>query len=103
MSAAFDTVDHHILPVRLKTSFGIGGSVLAWLKSIVPNSIDNGVFFSFPLVMCGVPQGSVLGPLLFLFYTADVALIAQRHHVAVHLYADNMQLYASCSATDGSN
>jgi len=43
---------------------------------------------------------SVLGSLLF--YTADVVLIAQRHHVAVHSYADDTQLYASCSATDGS-
>ena len=47
-------------------------------------------------------QGFVLGPLLFLLYTADVALIAQRHHVAVLAYADDTQLYASCSATDGS-
>ena len=51
-------------------------------------------------VVCGVPPGSILGLLLFLLYTADEALLAQRHHVAVHSYADDTHLYGL--ATDGS-
>ena len=106
LSAAFDTVDHDILLVRLETSFAIGGSVLTWRKSLLSDRQQavslNGVTSAFYSVVCGVPPGSILGLLLFLLYTADVALIAQRHHVAVHSYADDTQLYASCSATDGS-
>jgi len=88
----------------LETSFGIGGSVLAWLKSFLSDRQQaiflNGVTSAFHSVVCSVPQGSFLGPLLFLFYTADC--IKTPRCCRVHSYTDDTQLYASCSTTDGS-
>ena len=69
LSAAFDTIDHSILLERLQTSFGIDGLLLKWVKSYLSNrhqkvKIDNNLSNVLPIVY-GVPQGSVLGPLLF--------------------------------------
>ena len=67
--AAFDTIDHSILLERLQTSFGIDGLPLKWVKSYLSNrhqkvKIDNNLSNALP-ILYGVPQGSVLGPLLF--------------------------------------
>ena len=97
LSAAFDTVDHDILSDRLSKSFGIRGMVLAWIKSFLQDRSQTVVFnnqsSNKSAVSCGVPQGSVLGPILFLLYTADVIEIAKLHDVNVHSYADDTQLY----------
>ena len=79
MSAGFDTVDHSILLSRLSTSFGINGKALAWFRSYLHNSsqfisIDSYRSSNRPLT-CGVPQGSVLGPILYLMYVSPVLLI----------------------------
>ena len=99
LSAAFDTIDHSILLNRLHTSFGLSGPVLDWISSYLSNrtfnvkssSSKSSCFTS----TCGVPQGSVLGPILFSLYTSPIASIAQSHGVSQQQYADDTQLFIS--------
>ena len=97
MSAAFDLVDHDILLERLAISFGMAGTALTWLRSFLTGRSQQvsfiGSLSSIGLITTGVPQGSVLGPLLFLLYSADVPLIANQHGLGIHYYADDGQIY----------
>jgi len=107
LSAAFDTVDHSILLSRLHTSFGISGSVLAWLSSYLSNrtfSVNLNSFSSVPLtVTCGVPQGSILGPILFSLYMSPIANIVSSFGVSQQQYADDTQLFVFLSPANLDN
>ena len=104
LSAAFDCVDHSILLRQLEVSFGFGGTVLDWMRSYLVGRRQyiryNGSTSSTTVVQFGVPQGSVLGPLFFILYTADVFRIAEELGFFIHGYADDLQLYDHCLARD---
>jgi len=101
LSAAFDTVDHHILLTRLNSSFGISGTVLDWFRSYLNDRRQfvsmSGCKSSFSNVRCGIPQGSILGPLLFILYTSPLTDIINAHGLWSHCYADDTQIYFYCS------
>jgi len=77
-----------------------------WISSYLANRTQYvlcpGSRSTLLLVLCGVPQGSVLGPLLFLLYTADLVQLVESFELYPHLYADDTQIYGSCrpGATD---
>ena len=105
LSAAFDTVDHCKLLLRLNTRFGICDKALEWFRSYLSGrtqfvKVNNGISFSHSISQ-GVPQGSVLGPILYSLYTSPLGDIARGHGLNIHFYADDTQLYitfeTSCS------
>ena len=83
LSAAFDTIDHDHLFELLQNRFGIKGTALDWIKSYLGNrssSIQINSKTSPPTVTSyGVPQGSVLGPIIFTIYTTPLADIIKHH------------------------
>ena len=99
LSAAFDTVNHSILLTRLNEELGICGAALEWFKSYLANrgqqvSVDGSLSERFSLD-CGVPQGSCLGPLLFVIYASKLFKVVGDQLPHAHCFADDTQIYRS--------
>lgn len=96
LSKAFDTVDHSILIQKLRL-YGLSVQTLKWFESYLTDRTQccsiNGHFSSFKKIKCGVPQGSILGPLLFLIYINDLPNCV--HHSKPRMYADDTNLTTS--------
>lgn len=106
-SAAFDIIDHIHLRHRLSSRYGIKGTVLKWFSSYLNNRkqsvlIDN-VKSDYHHVWCGVPQGSVAGPLEFIMFSAPLQDLISAHGVSSVAYADDTQLYITFDPADRSS
>jgi retron-type reverse transcriptase len=103
MSAAFDTVDHNILLQRLTDDFGIRGSVHLWFQTYLRNRTSqvnvSGSASAETQLKYGVPQGSVIGPQVFVYYSHTIGQIIRKHSIQYHIYADDVQLYLSVDPT----
>ena len=90
LQKAFDTVSHEILLEKLN-HYGIRSKENNWFRSFLTNRKQyvsiNGFFSQTKIVRCGVPQGSTLGPLLFLIYINDLNNALDKRKV--HHFADN--------------
>ena len=97
--SAFDTIDHPILVHRLHTDFGFTDTVLQWFSSYLTDrthyiSLSNHCS-AFAPVHSGVPQGSVLGPLLFTMYIKPLSAIIDSPSIMHNSFADDLQLQMS--------
>ena len=106
LSVAFNTVSHPLLLNRLQHHFDIQGTVLKWLencmldhnqKVALEDFNNKAVTSNHAILEQGVPQGSVLGPILFNLYTSPLGDIWREHDVLFQSYVDDQQIYLSFS------
>ena len=91
---------------RLQVGFNLSDEVFNWIRSFFTGRTQqvayDGTLSAVQPVFFGVPQGSVLGPILYILYTAEIECIVERHEMKLHQYADDCQIYVSVSSGDAS-
>ena len=100
LSATFDTIDRGILLQRLTIRYGITSSALAWFTSYLKGRVQT-IYCTLAeerALRFGVPQGSVVGPILFTMYSASLQDIITQHEL--NMYADDTQLYVIFHPSD---
>jgi Reverse transcriptase (RNA-dependent DNA polymerase) len=101
ISAAFDCIEHDILLDRLEYDFGVTGIARAWFASFLSGRTQSVITgrscSSISQCIYGVPQGSVLGPVLFTLYTAPLARVIDEYGAEHGSYADDTNIYAAIS------
>ena len=104
LSSAFDTIDHETLLQRLATRYGISDTVLSWFTSYLSGRVQAvsicGTLSNVHPLRYGVPQGSVIGPILFTLYSAALQDIVMAHGLKCVMYADDTQLYVIFHPSD---
>ena len=99
LSAAFDIIDHETLLSCLHHAFGMSDTALSWFWCYLFEHTQvvsvKGISSSPSVFEFGVPQGSVLGPILFVFYIQQLSDIVHHHFLSRHSFSDDEQLYKS--------
>jgi len=99
---ACDKVPHHALISKLR-AYGLDDTLIQWLQDFLCNRIQcvgiNGFFSRWFLVDSGIPQGSILSPILFLIYINDLPDLCGEDH-KIHLYADDAKLYNTITSKE---
>ena len=109
LSATFDTFDHDIWLNQLDLHSGAKETSLNWIQSYLTSrrqwveTGDTGVTSDQVTLNFSVPQGSVLGPILFTLYMVPLGDICQAHHVNFQLYEDDQQVYLSFKSIQDDN
>jgi hypothetical protein len=97
---AFDFIDHKILLRKMQDQFGVQNSELKWFQSYLTKRSQVCVFDGYTSltkeIVCGVPQGSILGPLMFLLYINNLPECLK--NTTPGMYADDTQIYASSAS-----